>query len=608
MNARLYSGTIAAVLVFTFAVGTLAQENTGQIQQGVVSGQPVATLMQEELGLLTLQTPTSSCSASLLTNEWIITAAHCLKPGDVGNPSQVTLTANWNTVQVRQAVEIRSSRVIPQIPTGDLALIRVANPFRVNGSFQHFRRELLANGLDDLVGYGIETYGRGINRVAQNFSGTAIPSQSDGQFRLAKTQITRVEGMRYWFPRNSSNQIISGGDSGGPSFIITRTGRALAGVHSSCLTRCLPGQTCDPPNPWTWISDIPECADASIAPVYQQLSQIIRDSAASLARNPARPADERGSGKVEGIPGISVNTEGTFDTSAPAPSVVSYIYAVGSDGLLQWRRHDGAEQGLPQWQSFVPLSNGWGNFKHVFTGGKNTIYAVTTEGNLLWFRHNTAYNVRRNRRREVDVIGPRLVGTGWQNFRNVFSAGDGVIYAIDGSGNLLWYKHKQYTDAVEMPQGAGSGMVGQAVRLNWARSWESLMPRTVGVGWSDFAHVFPGGDGIIYVVTRDGALRRYRHVGYLDGRGLESPGAWEGPININTGWSGYQKFFSRGDGIIYAVGANGELFWFKDRVPRNGGRAALGRPWYGPTKVDDAWGSFLNVFALLPISAPDVIR
>lgn len=608
MIAYLFRATIASVLIlFAFAAIALSQENTGQIKQGIVSGQTVSPLMLEELGLLTLQTPTAACSASLLTNEWIITAAHCLKPADLANPSQVTLTANWNTVQDRQAVEIRSSRILPQFATGDLALIRVVNPFRVNGSFQGFRRELLANGMDDLVGYAIETYGRGISSLAQNLGGIPTPTQSDGLFRSAKTQITRVGGIVYWFPRNSSNEIVAGGDSGGPSFIVTRTGRALAGVHSSCQTRCLSGQTCTPGS-WTWISDIPECSDAAIAPVYSQLSQLIKDSASSLARNPVRPVDERGSGEVQGVGSISTSTEGAFNTSAPAPTVVSYIYAVGTDGALQWRRHDGAEQGLPQWQTFVSIGSGWGNFKHVFTGGKNTIYAVTTEGNLLWYRHNTAYDVRRARRRDVDVTGPRLVGTGWQNFRNVFSAGDGVIYAIDASGNLLWYKHKQYTDAVEMPLGAGSGMVGQAVRLNWAKSWESLTARTVGVGWGDFADVFPGGDGIIYVVTREGALRRYRHVGYLDGRGLNSPGAWEGPVNINTGWNGYQKFFSRGDGIIYAVSANGELFWFKDRVPRNGGRAAIGRPWYGPIKIDDSWGSFSKVFALLPISAPDVIR
>ncbi len=607
---RFYATAFAVVLTFASVWVIDAQENTGRIQQGVVSGQPISTFMQEELGLLTLSTPTAGCSASLLTNEWIITAGHCIKTSDFSNPNQVTLTANWKTVQDRQALEIRSLRALPFIGTSlpDIALIRVGNPFNVNGSTKHFRRQLVANKMDNLMGYPIETYGRGINVLAQNSGTMALQSQSDGQFRIAKTQITKVERILYWFPRNSSNQIVSGGDSGGPSFIITRTGRALVGVHSQCMTRCLQGQVCARGD-WSWISDIPECADAPIATVYDQVNEIIKESVAKLARDPSRPLDRAGSTRVEGVASSSGGlNDGRFNTSAPAPSIVSYIYGVRDDGNLEWRRHDGAEQGTAQWQSATAIGNGWERYKHVFTGGKNTIYAVTNEGDLLWFRHNTAYDVRRRTRREVDLVGPRLVGKGWQNFRNVFSAGDGVIYAINQAGDLLWYRHLQYTDAVEMPLGAGSSMVGAGLRMNWMKSWQDLKPKVVGKGWGDFKAVFPGGDGIIYTVTNDGKLLRYRHVAYLAGRGLESAGAWEGPVNINNGWSDYRNFFSRGEGIIYAVASNGELFWFKERVPRLGGRAAIGRPWYGPQKVDDAWGNFSSVFALLPVSAPDTIR
>jgi len=333
---------------------------------------------------------------------------------------------------------------------------------------------------------------------------------------------------------------------------------------------------------------------------------------ASLARDPARPGDERGSSRVEGVGAIAGDTglkDGAFDTSAPTPTVVSYIYAVREDGSLQYRRHDGAEQGTQLWQSPKLIGSGWETFRHVFTGGQNIIYAVNEAGDLLWYRHNTAYDVKlQNRRRQTELTGPLVVHKGWQNFRHVFSAGDGVIYAIDQNGDLLWFKHIQYKEAVEIPSGSNTSMVGAASRLNWARSWVDLKPRVVGKGWAEFRHVFPGGDGVIYVVTKDGRLLRYRHVGYLDGLGLESAGAWEGPVNINGGWDSYHHFFSRGDGIIYAVAANGELFWFRDRVPRKGGRAALGRPWYGPRKVDDGWANLVNVFALLPVSEPANVR
>ena len=108
------------------------------------------------------------CSASIITNEWIIPppTAECER---ISNPSQVTLTANWRTVQTRQAREIRSLRSGPTIGVSlpDIALIRVGDPFNVAGSTQHFRRELIGNKMDNLVGYPIETW-RGLNVLAQS--------------------------------------------------------------------------------------------------------------------------------------------------------------------------------------------------------------------------------------------------------------------------------------------------------------------------------------------------------------------------------------------------------------------------------------------------------
>ena len=80
--------------------------------------------VQEQYGLLSLGT---GCSASLLRNNWAITAAHCIDdpdPGRLGEFIQVpedsvTLKANWKTVQVRRSVRIISFR------PNDVAIIRV---------------------------------------------------------------------------------------------------------------------------------------------------------------------------------------------------------------------------------------------------------------------------------------------------------------------------------------------------------------------------------------------------------------------------------------------------------------------------------------------------
>jgi hypothetical protein len=565
-----------------------------------VSGPPVSAATQESLGLLTLNTPTGGCSAALLTNEWAITAAHCIDPPDISNPAQVTLTANWSSVQTRQAKEIRSFG-----PTPDIALIRVGNPFRVQGRLTGYFREIARE--EDY--YGLRTYGRGISVLATGSGASARPTQSDGQYRSANTSITKLEQYLYWYPRNKYGQIVAGGDSGGPTFANVWGRTVLLGVHATCNAVCLRGQTCAPGS-WTWISDIPECGDAPVYSIYDKIVQAIREPSLSSARDSAGRLGGSGVPSAEGTSNQPLK-DGRFDTSTPAPGAPAYIYAVRADGNLEWHRHDGAEQGLPQWQSPVPVGGGWGNFKHVFTGGKNIIYAINQEGNLLWYRHDTAYGVRPRigRRTPPQLIGPRVVGAGWQNFRHVFSAGNGIIYAIDQGGNLLWYKHKTYLDAVEMPTGGGSGLVSSGLRLNWARSWEDLNPRVVGTGWGDrFKHVFSGGDGIIYAVTQDGTLQRYRHVAYLNGRGQESPGAWEGPVIIRNNWGDFQYVFSRGDGIIYAVAANGDLFWFKERVRGNETAGnTLGKRRYSLKKIGDGWGSFLKVFALLP-GAADVIR
>lgn len=610
--------TLAVVLAVTCvgAVVSAQEENVGQTRQAIVSGSPVSLETQEELGLLSLAKDgfNPSCSAALLTNEWAITAAHCLDDSDLSDPSQISLTAAWGGSQTRQAREIRSFG-----PTPDIALIRAANPFRVNGGFTGYRRELARE--EDY--YGLRTYGRGVNVLASGSGASAVPAQSDGQYRFASVAISKLERNLYWFPRNRRGQIVAGGDSGGPSFANVWGRTVLAGVHATCRVICLPGQTCSGSG-WMWISAIEECADAPVWSALDRITQAINEPSVSSAKTSPGPLGgvPHVEGKVsEGLKG------GRFDTSATPPGVISYIYTVRDDGNLEWRRHDGAAQGLPLWQGAVPVGGGWGDFKHVFHGGGNVIYAVNREGDLIWFRHNTAYSTGTEntgsprpmkalgKRKRTPLAGPRVVGSGWQNFRHVFSAGDGVIYAVAEDGRLLWYKHKSYMEPAEMPSGADSGMADATSRLNWVRSWESVEPRVVGAGWGDFRHVFPGGDGIIYVVTQDGKLQRYRHVAYLEGRGAQSPGAWEGPVEISRGWGDFQQFFSRGDGIIYMVSAGGELFWYKDVVPRKGmttdavtaGRT-LGKRRLRPQKVDDGWGGFLKVFALLPVSAPDAVR
>jgi hypothetical protein len=144
----------------------------------------------------------------------------------------------------------------------------------------------------------------------------------DELFRYADFSISSVDPnsaappLTYAYPGNRG-ATIAGGDSGGPSYIqdwddplsIRRKLEwRLMGVHSSCSTKCLAGKSCPDVNnnPWTWVSSIDQCSDASIFS--------IRDSI--LAAIEAVPAD---TGFI-----------GAFPTTTPA-SVLSHqraLYAI----------------------------------------------------------------------------------------------------------------------------------------------------------------------------------------------------------------------------------------------------------------------------------------
>lgn len=310
---------------------------------------------------------------------------------------------------------------------------------------------------------------------------------------------------------------------------------------------------------------------------------------------------------------------GTF--APPGPSVQpSFLYAVKPDGRLTWFRHDGAAQGLGAnqsgaWIGGQPASGtGWGDFKQVAPGGGNVVYAVTHEGNLLWYRHNGF-----NTGARTEWEGAKDVGAGWNIHKHVFGGGGrGILYAMTPEGKLRWHKHTGYADGT--------------------REWEAS--KEIGTGWGNFKHVFSAGDGIIYAVTLEGKLLWYQHLGHATGAAT-----WQGPKEIlrmgKENWANYKHVFSAGRRgsatgdkvIIYAISndSQGRLFWYGHglgqqtaslfvpaKLVDTDGTVDTGRfptrtppahsgPSYVPAnyvarpqQVGHGWGNVSKIFTLLP--------
>jgi hypothetical protein len=536
---------------------------TGQSQQGLVNGQPVDLRFAEEYGLVSLSwisvpatatTPArlTVCSAALLTNDWVLAAAHCFIPANIANPQSVTVTANWNSVQTRNGAQIIRFGNPPNWAPWDIALIRVDTRFSVLGDTDNFKQLIWGDGAySNLNGYAVEYFGNGINVFARSTPGGDLPSTNDGKLRYGQARIVSVDSARYWY-QTPGGAMIAGGDSGGPSFVTLRAGRALTGVHSLCHSTCLPGHNCNTTG-WTWISSTPECADAPIQPLWNQISQIIR-----ATRSPEPP----------GGPEAPTQFTGTFG-STPANYHPAFVYAIPDNGDLLWYRQ---ESNASAWRGPTKVGHGWQNFNDVIPAGGNAYYALGADGSLKWYRHD-GFNDGSSQ-----WTGPTEVGRGWR-YQKIFAGGEGIVYAIRADGHLIWYQHGGYLD--------GGGI----------NTW--IGPKEAGTGWSQFQDVFSMGQGIIYAVRPDGALQWYRHVGYADGTG-----AWTGPKTVGNGWQNFKAIVPLGDGVILAVTPDGKMLWYRHKNYYQGTSAVGGlvekAEWEGPIQIGNGWQGFQKIFGLLP--------
>ncbi len=172
---------------------------------------------------------------------------------------------------------------------------------------------------------------------------------------------------------------------------------------------------------------------------------------------------------------------------------------------------------------------------------QGVIYAVTQDNVLLWYRHTGIADGHDAWAAHLPVPAGQLdgqIGVGW-NFKHVFSGGKGIIYAVTDENRLLWYDHSAFAD--------GQNAWNAPPALSDAATHAGKVPGQIGEGW-DFKQVFSGGDGVIYAVTQDYRLLWYRHTGFATGKDAWAPhlpvpaGRLDG--QIGGGWN-FKQVFSR---------------------------------------------------------------
>lgn len=212
-------------------------------------------------------------------------------------------------------------------------------------------------------------------------------------------------------------------------------------------------------------------------------------------------------------------------------------------GNLYWYHHEGQLDGSERWQGGLtdPVGvGGWEQYLNVFAAEDGIIYAISSDGNLYWYKHLGWQNGT------PQWTERKLVGKGgWQLYKSVFAGSEGVIYGIDVDGNLYWYHHLGWQDGSE--QWSDRKLVGDG-------------------GWQYYLSVFSAGSGIIYGVGADGNLYWYRHEGWQTGSK-----EWTSRKQVGTGgWQDYVSVAASDQKIIYAVGADGNLYWYRHDGQQDG--------------------------------------
>ncbi|MEZ4775441.1 MAG: tachylectin-related carbohydrate-binding protein [Bacteroidia bacterium] len=195
------------------------------------------------------------------------------------------------------------------------------------------------------------------------------------------------------------------------------------------------------------------------------------------------------------------------------------------------------------------------------------IYALDPSGKLLWYKHSGYWTGAF----EWAPASGATVGSGWGSFERIFSDGDGYVYAIQPNGDLLWYNHNGFHKGTF--------------------EWSATSGRKVGNGWGGVRTVFAAGKGVIYIIKENGDLIWYKHTGYQDGTM-----SWDAKsgTKVGNGWTDYYAVFSGGLGVIYMIKNNGDLVWYK-----HAGYADGSYSWYGGNNnvVGSGWNSAKQVFS-----------
>src|SRR5262245_36959247 len=125
-----------------------------------------------------------------------------------------------------------------------------------------------------------------------------------------------------------------------------------------------------------------------------------------------------------------------------------------------------------------------------------------------------------------------------QRYLQLVGGGDGVLYAIQADGKLIWHRHVGWeASTAEWAQGSG---------------------RVIGWGWHQYRTVMGSQDGSLWALRGDGTIVHKR---YLLTDNESGAGIWSGEEEVGTGFQRFERVFGY-DGHVYGIAEGRRLSVF----------------------------------------------